>query len=167
MNPWSSNATGPRSQEACTVSGGCTAAGAAWWFCCPSAPCDPGRGPGTRGAGESRDDEDDVRGQGGPERPFLFLRGHAGADDSVLVLRVREEDLHVTFRLRQTRWIRIYGDRLDALDLTVVERAHHLAACPADSDDRDLRVDRVLKQAADDFVHVIPGYHHSASDPIL
>src|SRR2546421_8912897 len=64
---------------------------------------DDGRGPGSRSAAKSRDDEDDVRGQRSPEGPFLFLRGHTGSDDSVLILRVREEDLHVAFRLRQTR----------------------------------------------------------------
>src|SRR5947208_1195774 len=38
------------------------------------------------------------------------------------------------------------------------------AASPADPDDRDLRVDGVFEQAADDLVHVVPGYHRSNSD---
>src|SRR5205823_8779666 len=33
MKPWSSKATGPRSQDARTVSGGCTSTGTAWLFC--------------------------------------------------------------------------------------------------------------------------------------
>src|SRR5438552_2584269 len=127
----------------------------------PGCARDDGCSSGARRAAESSDDEDDVRGQRGPEGPFLVLRRHTGGDDPVFVFRMRKEDFHVALRLRQTRGVRVHGDCLHAFDLAVVERAHHLAACPADPDDRDLRVDGVFEQAADDLVHVVPGYHRS------
>src|SRR5438093_8353881 len=126
-------------------------------------PGDIRRASGPRGAAESRDDEDDVGGERVPQAPFLVFRGRAGPGDPVLVRRLTEQDLHVAFGLRQPGGIRVHRDRLDALDVAVVERAYHLPARAPDSDDGDFRVHGVLKQAVDDFFDVIPRYHSSAS----
>src|SRR5205814_106404 len=87
---------------------------------------------------DDRDDHvHDIRRERGPKGAFLVLGGRARRGDTVLVLAVREEDLHIALRLRQARGVRVHGDRLDALDIAVVKRAHHLAAGSADADDRD------------------------------
>ena len=96
---------------------------------------------------------------------MVFRRG-ASTGDPVLVRRMPEQDLHVAFGLREPGRIRVHRDRFDALDVAVVERAHHLAARAPDSDDGDLRVDGILKQAADDFFDVIPWYH-SVRPPLI
>src|SRR5437667_3468978 len=129
-------------------------------------PSDDGCGSGARGAPEARDDEDDVRGERVPEGAFLVLRRGACTGDPVLVRRMPEQDLHVAFGLREPGRIRVHRDRFDALDVAVVQRAHHLAARAPDSDDGDLRVDGILKQAADDFFDVIPWYH-SVRPPLI
>src|SRR5438093_858833 len=126
-------------------------------------PSDNGRGPGPRGAAESRDDEDDVGGERVPQGAFLVFRGRTGPGDPVFFRGRSEQDLHVALGLREPGGIRVHRDRFDALDVAVVQRAYHLPARPPDSDDRDFRVHGVLKQAADDFFDVIPGYHSSAS----
>src|SRR2546422_85611 len=59
---------------------------------------DDGSGSRPRGSAESRDDEDDVRGERIPQGPFLVFRGRAGPGDSVLGRRLTEQDLHVAFR---------------------------------------------------------------------
>src|SRR5438445_1969214 len=132
-------------------------------------PRDDGRGSGSRSAAKSRDDEDDVRGERVSQGPFLVLRGRAGPGDPVFFRGLSEQDLHVALGLREPGGVRVHRDCLDALDVAVVERAHHLATGAPDSDDGDLRVHGILKQAADDFLDVIPGYHcvrppHSATD---
>src|SRR5207302_1059549 len=115
--------------------------------------------PGPGGTSEARDDEHDIRRERSPKGAFLVLGGSARRGDTVLVLAVREEDLYIALRLRQPRGVRVHSDRLDALDIAIVERAHHLAAGSADADHRDLRVHGVLEQAADDLVHKVLGYH--------
>src|SRR5436189_2270899 len=115
---------------------------------------DRGR-PGPGSTSEARDDEHDIRRERSPTGAFLVLGGSARPGDTVLVLAVREEDLYIALRLRQPRGVRVHSDRLDALDIAIVERAHHLAAGSADADHRDLRVHGVLEQAADDLVHKV------------
>ena len=108
---------------------------------------------------DARHHEHDVRGEGVLEVVLGRLRGRPGRRDAVLALHVAQEDLEVRLGLREARGVRVDRHGLDALQVAIVKRAHHVAACAAHSDDADLGVDGVLEQSVDDFVDVVSGYH--------